>query len=62
VTAGAGYDRETWEINVGVSRRYGETTITDDELGAGCALCGFAGDYSIGMTGLYLDASVDLDI
>jgi hypothetical protein len=40
----------------------GSTTISEGELGTGCAFCSFAGDYSITMTGIYVDASVDLDL
>jgi long-subunit fatty acid transport protein len=59
-TAGAGYVREHWQVNLAVSRRFGSTRVTEAGLGAGCAFCGYAGDYSLGMTGLYVDASVDL--
>ncbi len=59
-TAGAGYVQETWQINLAVSRRFGSTHVNASELGKGCQFCSFAGDYSLGMTGLYVDASVDL--
>jgi long-subunit fatty acid transport protein len=62
LTGGAGFDAGAWEVNAAVSRRFGSTTIDEDDLESGCAFCSYAGDYSIGMTGLYLDASVDLDI
>jgi long-subunit fatty acid transport protein len=59
-TAGAGYVREHWQINLAVSRRFGSTRLEPSMLGTGCTFCGYAGDYSLGMTGLYVDASVDL--
>ena len=49
-------------VAVGYVLEYGALERTDDELGTGCAFCSYAGDYAIGMTGLYIDASVDLDI
>jgi hypothetical protein len=62
VTAGTGYVRETWQLNVAVARRFGGTLISEDELGEGCSFCSGAGDYQLGMTGLYIDASVDLPL
>lgn len=60
ITAGAGYAKEHWQVNLAVSRRMGSAHIADGDLGKGCNFCGFAGDYKITMTGLYIDASVDL--
>jgi long-subunit fatty acid transport protein len=60
LTAGAGYAREHWQVNVAASRRFGSTTISQEDLGEGCDLCSYAGDYSMTMTGLYVDVSVDL--
>ncbi len=60
ITAGVGYAEEHWQVNVAASRRMGSTHIADSALGTGCTFCGFAGDYKITMTGLYLDASVDM--
>jgi long-chain fatty acid transport protein len=62
LTAGAGFDAGAWEVNAAISRRFGSTTIAQDDLETGCAFCSFAGDYAVQMTGLYLDVSVDLDI
>ena len=59
-TAGAGYVQDTWQVNLALSRRFGSTRVNPGGLGSGCQFCGFAGDYSLGMTGLYVDASVDL--
>lgn len=59
-TAGAGYVQDTWQVNLAISRRFGSTHVTAAELGKGCQFCGFAGDYALRMTGLYVDASVDL--
>ncbi len=60
VTAGAGFVSEHWQVNVAISRRFGEAYIADADLGKGCNFCSFGGQYQITMTGLYLDASVDL--
>jgi long-subunit fatty acid transport protein len=60
LTAGAGYKREHWQVNLAVSRRMGSTSIAKEDLGTGCGLCSFAGDYEMTMTGMYIDASVDL--
>jgi hypothetical protein len=60
VRVGAGFVRERWQVNVAVSRRFGEAYIAEPELGKGCNFCSFAGQYKITMTGLYIDASVDL--
>jgi long-chain fatty acid transport protein len=60
LTAGAGFVSEHWQVNVAVSRRFGEAYIADTDLGKGCNFCSFGGQYKITMTGLYLDASVDL--
>ena len=60
VTAGAGFVSEHWQVNVAVSRRFGEAYIADADLGKGCNFCSFGGQYKITMTGLYLDASIDL--
>jgi long-subunit fatty acid transport protein len=62
LTAGAGYVRERWQVNAALSRRFGSAHIAESDLGKGCAFCGYAGDYSLTMTGFYLDASVDLPL
>jgi long-subunit fatty acid transport protein len=62
LTAGGGYVGDHWQANLAVTRRFGSTHINEADLGTGCAFCGFAGDYEITMTGLYVDASVDLDL
>jgi len=59
-TAGAGFVQETWQVNLAVSRRFGSTEVPSSELGEGCSFCSYGGDYALGMTGLYVDASVDL--
>jgi long-subunit fatty acid transport protein len=60
LTAGFGYAQKHWQANLAGSRRFGSTTISQDELGEGCDLCSYAGDYSMTMTGIYIDVSVDL--
>lgn len=62
VGLGAGFDPGIFQINAAVTRRFGSTSTSANELGTGCAFCSYAGDYSIGMTGIYLDASVDLSL
>lgn len=60
LTAGAGFVAEHWQVNLAVTRRFGEAYIADADLGKGCNFCSFGGQYKITMTGLYLDASIDL--
>ena len=60
LTAGAGFVAEHWQVNLAVSRRYGEAYVADTDLGKGCNFCSFGGQYEITMTGLYIDASIDL--
>ena len=62
-TAGVGFVEEYWQANLAVSRRFGSTHIREEELDTpACRFCSFAGDYSITMTGLYADVSVDLPL
>ena len=49
-------------MNAAVARRFGQTTVEASDLGTGCVFCSFEGDYSITMTGFYLDASVNIDL
>jgi long-chain fatty acid transport protein len=61
LTAGAGYVSEHWQVNLAASHRFGSSAHVDaSQLGPGCNFCSYAGDYKITMTGLYVDASVDL--
>lgn len=60
VTVGTGYVSDGWQVNVAVARRQGSTTVTEDEW-VGCRFCGFPGRYALEMTGLYLDASIEVD-
>lgn len=60
VTVGTGYVTDGWQVNVAVARRQGSTTVTEDEW-VGCRFCGFPGRYGLVMTGLYVDASVEID-
>jgi long-subunit fatty acid transport protein len=62
-TAGLGYVREHWQVNVAASRRFGQTRVHSEGLDPmACRFCGYAGQYEITMTGLYVDASVDLSL
>jgi long-subunit fatty acid transport protein len=58
-TFGGGYRTPSFQVNAAVTHRFGSTSIAAEELGSGCAFCSYDGDYSITMTGFYLDASVD---
>jgi long-subunit fatty acid transport protein len=60
LTAGAGFVQPTWQVNVAATRRMGSTTIDETDPEGRCEFCGFPGKYSIRMTGIYVDASVDL--
>ncbi|RYZ08211.1 MAG: hypothetical protein EOO73_09110 [Myxococcales bacterium] len=59
-TFGAGYKRDTWQVNWAFSRRMGSATV--DTTDTRCVFCGYPGKYEITMTGFYVDASVDLPI
>jgi long-subunit fatty acid transport protein len=62
-TAGVGYVEEHWQANLAVSRRFGDTYVSQEQLDTpACRFCSFAGDYAITMTGLYADVSVDLPL
>ena len=62
-TAGLGYVREHWQVNIAASRRFGQTRVHAEGLDPmACRFCGYAGQYEITMTGLYVDASVDLPL
>jgi long-subunit fatty acid transport protein len=62
-TAGLGYVRDTWQVNVAASRRFGQARVHAEGLDPmACRFCGYAGQYEITMTGLYVDASVDLPL
>lgn len=60
LTLGVGYKRDRWQVNLAGSRRMGSTTIAKEDLGKGCGLCSYQGDYKMTMTGMYIDVSVDL--
>jgi len=60
LTAGVGYVEETWQVNLAASRRMGSTTLETTDPDDRCVFCGKPGKYSITMTGIYVDASVDL--
>jgi long-subunit fatty acid transport protein len=62
VSLGGGVDFGVWQVNGAVARRFGQTTVEAANLGTGCVFCSFEGDYSITMTGFYLDGSVNIDL
>jgi long-subunit fatty acid transport protein len=62
-TAGVGFVEKHWQANLAVSRRFGDTRVSAEQLDtAACRFCSFAGDYKITMTGIYADVSVDLPL
>ncbi len=58
LTFGGGYRTPRFQLNAAVTHRFGSAEIAPETLGTGCAFCSYDGDYSITMTGFYLDASV----
>jgi long-subunit fatty acid transport protein len=63
-TFGGGYDQDDWEVNLALAFAAGGTEIQATELApaGACATCGYAGEYAVDVTALYLDLSVDLDL
>jgi long-subunit fatty acid transport protein len=66
LTGGAGWDADTWQVNVAGAYRTGDGTPTisnGPDHNATCAFCGYTGDkpYKVTMIGLYVDASVNFD-
>jgi long-chain fatty acid transport protein len=63
-TFGGGYDQDDWELNLALAFAAGGTGIRATELApaGACATCGYAGEYAVDVTALYLDLSVDLDL
>jgi long-chain fatty acid transport protein len=59
---GAGINPGPWQVNAAVVHRFGSASIEASELGTGCQFCSYAGDYSLTMTGIYVDASVEIDL
>lgn len=54
ITAGVGYKCEdNWKLNFAVAHRFAATEVETDKKD--CAACSFNGDYSLTMTGFYLD-------
>ncbi len=58
-TAGLGYNAGPWQLNVAYAFRTGSTTITPEDIDGrdGCLSCGEAGEYSIKLSGIYVDFS-----
>jgi len=61
-TAGVGLVEPSWQVNLAVSRRIGEAYVPPEGVAPSveCRFCGVGGQYEIAMTGLYIDASVNL--
>jgi long-subunit fatty acid transport protein len=64
LTLGGGYDQDDWELNLALALGGGGTEVRATELApaGACAACGYAGEYAIDVTALYVDLSVDLDL
>jgi long-subunit fatty acid transport protein len=62
VTAGAGWNVGTWQVNLAYARGAGSGRANDPEPGS-CAFCGAAGSrpYQLTIHGLYIDASLAFD-
>ena len=73
---GAGYDAGPWELNLAFAHRLGSATITEADVTMvgtmattgepgrrvrDCKFCSFQGDYSIGLSGIYVDFSYEFD-
>jgi long-subunit fatty acid transport protein len=54
-TAGLGLELHDWELNLAVSHRFGSTKVEKGSPAETCIPCSFDGDYSLSMTGFYLD-------
>lgn len=64
LTLGTGYDSGAWEVNLALALRGGSTDISSAELAppTSCPTCGFAGEYAITTTGVYVDFSTDIEL
>ncbi|MCH2109244.1 MAG: hypothetical protein MK135_07940 [Polyangiaceae bacterium] len=60
-TLGAGFVRQSWQINLATAYRFGSTSVPNrSEAPAdlrSCLFCSYGGEYKIGLTGLYVDFS-----
>ncbi|MEM6959093.1 MAG: OmpA family protein, partial [Myxococcota bacterium] len=63
-TVGGGWNQGPWQVNIAYAYRTGSATVLEEELGErspfaddGCSSCGFAGDYSFKVHGVYVDFS-----
>lgn len=58
-TVGAGYNHGPWQANIAYAFRAGSTNISNEDIMGrpSCLSCGGAGEYSIGLNGIYLDFS-----
>jgi len=62
VTAGAGYEAGDYEVGLAYAYRWGSAEVTEadvDSAPESCAFCGQAGEYALGLHGIYLDFSYD---
>ncbi len=65
LTAGVGLDGGAWETNVAYAYRFGEATVTGEDIAAGdgrqCIFCGDTGTYNLKAYGVYVDFSYDFE-
>jgi long-subunit fatty acid transport protein len=56
LTAGVGYKHgDDWKLNFAFAQRFASTKVDTGTPSQACAACAYDGDYSLTMTGLYLD-------
>jgi long-subunit fatty acid transport protein len=62
-TAGVGFDRGPWAVNLAYAYRFGSGEVTTEDLTApdrtACLFCSYQGNYEIALHGLYVDFSYD---
>ena len=63
VTVGGGYRADGWQTNIAAAYRFASTSIAPSDVATDsrCGTCSKPGDdYSLGLIGLYVDASIEL--
>jgi hypothetical protein len=63
-TMGGGYVANSWEVNLALAIVAASAEVRASDLAppGACPGCGFAGEYGIGATALYLDFSTDIEL
>jgi long-subunit fatty acid transport protein len=64
LTMGGGYAVGSWELNMALAIASGSAEVHPEDLAppGSCPACGFAGEYGVNATGLYLDFSTDIEL